>query len=144
MIQLLDGRKARYSDAMKLERLVEAFSRHACSDSRDRIYGLVGFANDIRPFFDKKHFNDPVEDHIDMLDMNAEIFPTLPRGMGRVRVEYGASFYNIWRDVMKNIYFRVAPLPHECKFDAWTAKFKDEERRISVVRTAGIMQSILG
>lgn len=143
MIRMLDARRARHTDAMKLENLAEQFRGLACSELKDRIYGLVGLANDIRPFFTNDRFKDPVEDHIASLDMEAVPIPIMQRGMGRLRVDYSASFYDIWRDVLKNIYFRVGSLVHEFKDNAWTADFRYQERRISVVRSAGVMQEIL-
>lgn len=143
MIRMLDARRARHTDAMKLENLAEQFRGLACSELKDRIYGLVGLANDIRPFFTNDRFKDPVEEHIASLDMEAVPIPIMQRGMGRLRVDYSTSFYDIWRDVLKNIYFRVGPLVHEFKDNAWTADFRYQERRISVVRSAGVMQEIL-
>lgn len=144
MIRMLDARRARHTDAMKLENLAEQFRELACSELRDRIYGLVGLANDIRPFFTNDRFKDPVEEHIASLDMEVVPIPVMQRGMGRLRVDYSASFYDIWRDVTKNIYFRVGPLVHEFKEQAWTADFRYQERRISVVRSAAVVQEILG
>lgn len=144
MARMLDARRARHTDAMKLEILAEQFRGLSCSELRDRIYGLVGLANDIRPFFTNDRFKDPVEEHITSLDMELAPIPDMQRGMGRLRVDYSASFYDIWRDVLKNIYFRVGPLVHEFKDNAWTANFRSQERRISVVRSAGVMQEILG
>lgn len=144
MIRMLDARRAKHTDAMKLENLAEQFRGLACSELKERIYGLVGLANDIRPFFTNDRFNDPVEDHIASLDMEAVPIPTMQRGMGRLRVDYSASFYDIWRDVLKNTYFRVGPLVHRVKDKGWTANFRYQERSISVVRSAGVMQEILG
>lgn len=146
MIRMLDARRARHTDAMKLEILAEQFRGLACSELRDRIYGLVGLANDIRPKFSTNdRFKDPVEEYIASLDMELAPIPDMQRGMGRLRVDYSASFYDIWRDVLKNIYFRVGPLVHEFKDKAaWTANFGHQERRISVVRSAGLMQEIPG
>jgi len=146
MVRMLNARRARHTDRMKLENLAEHFEGLACSELKDRIYGLVGLANDIRPFhFTNDRFRDPVEDHIVSLDMEAvSSSPTMPTGMGRLRVDYSAPFYDIWRDVLKVIYFRVTPLVDQVKYLAWAAPFRDQERRISVVRSAGIMQDILG
>lgn len=144
MVRMLGARRARHTDAMKLENLAEQFRGLACSELKDRIYGLVGLASDIRPFFTNDRLKDPVEEHIASLDMELAPMPVMQRGLGKLRVDYSASFYDIWRDVLKNIYFRVGYLVHEVKDKAWTAKFKYQERSISVVRSAGVMQEILG
>ncbi|KAK4115357.1 hypothetical protein N656DRAFT_703708 [Canariomyces notabilis] len=49
MIRLLDTRGARHTERMTLEFLVEAFSKQACTELRDRVFALLGLAIDVRP-----------------------------------------------------------------------------------------------
>jgi hypothetical protein len=47
MSRLLDARKERFLDAMRLEALIERFMTNGCGEIRDRVFALVGLANDV-------------------------------------------------------------------------------------------------
>lgn len=55
MLKLIEARLARHTDVTRLENLIERFRKQACSDLKDRVYGLVGLANDARPFTGSHH-----------------------------------------------------------------------------------------
>ncbi|KAH8888502.1 hypothetical protein GQ53DRAFT_767550 [Thozetella sp. PMI_491] len=50
MDRLLSARSNRFSDAMRLEALIERFLQSGCAEVRDRVFGLVGLANDVDSF----------------------------------------------------------------------------------------------
>ena len=50
MERLLEARRNRFSDAMRLETLIERFMESGCAEVRDRVFGLVGLANDVDSF----------------------------------------------------------------------------------------------
>lgn len=101
--KLIDTRDARHTGAMSLETLIEAFRGNACTDLRDRVYGLLGVVNDIRPF--SKGDDDRLEKYISSLDFDEEGLPEPPRGPGTIKADYNRSFYDIWTDVVKFVYF---------------------------------------
>jgi hypothetical protein len=90
MLRLIEARADRHSAAMTLERLVEAFSRQKCTELRDRIYGLLGLANDVNPFpsgmarLSRSKWQQRVNE-----------------SFGRIKVDYSASFFDLWVEVMR-------------------------------------------
>ncbi len=50
MDRLLDARSKRFSDAMRMEALIERFMNSGCAELRDRVFGLLGLANDVDSF----------------------------------------------------------------------------------------------
>ena len=50
MERLLEARRNRFSDAMRLETLIERFMESGCAEVRDRVFGLIGLANDVDSF----------------------------------------------------------------------------------------------
>ncbi|OIW26984.1 hypothetical protein CONLIGDRAFT_656231 [Coniochaeta ligniaria NRRL 30616] len=127
MEKLLAARKERFTDAMRLELLIERFMHSGCGEMRDRVFGLVGLANDV--------------DSIAMNTTRPQVDWTqgLGRGRGRglLEIDYTRGFYDIWRDVVSYMYFRAKPLLDFGKED----EEKEDERRIRVVRFAGVVQS---
>jgi hypothetical protein len=49
LYRLLKAREERFTDSMRLEALIERFMRSGCGELRDRVFGLVGLANDVDP-----------------------------------------------------------------------------------------------
>ena len=100
MVQLFDTRDAKHTDAAALENLIKTFATNQCSEVRDRVYGLLGLANDI---------SSVTEDCPQEITADAEDNPLVPhkyyylgtqdkrRGL---RVDYTRSLYEIWTDVI--------------------------------------------
>lgn len=127
MGKLLAARKERFTDAMRLESLIERFMRSGCAELRDRVFGLVGLANDVDSFaLDIMH-----PQHRLLTEDSAQ-----GRGRGSLQIDYTRSFYDIWRDVVSYMYFRAKPM---LDFGKETTGMEDE-RRIRVVRFAGVVQ----
>jgi hypothetical protein len=130
MEALLGARRERFGDSMRLEGLVERFMRSGCAETRDRVFGLVGLANDV--------------DSVAMAGRRAVEgggdgvagYETGGRGRGVLEIDYTRSFYDIWRDVVSYMYFRAKPL---LDFGKTPAEMEDE-RRVRVVRFAGVVQ----
>jgi hypothetical protein len=155
MIRLLDTRGARHTERMTLEFLVEAFSKQACTELRDRVFALLGLAIDVRPR--SKHAEGDsgegaTPDGSGAVPGNQpEIVPESERrGKGSFSIDYSHSFSRIWEDVVKFVFVRPR------RTDRWIiagAESPDREpqnsllpneRRISIVRTAGVVQEALG
>jgi hypothetical protein len=155
MLGLLDMRDARHTDAMMLENLVEAFAKHGCGELRDRVYGLIGLANDSCSLSMIDGNADSIDSCIDSLDIvQLESLRESGRDVGSFRIDYSRSLYDIWTDLVKFVFFRAknihgrfinsqAPDATPESVGGPTSLLNDE-RKISIVRTAGIAQEALG
>lgn len=154
---LLAVREQRFNDeTMRLEVLMERFMRSGCGEIRDRVFGLVGLASDV----DSKSFaldsHEPHNHHTispygwtdddpaALLENNRRSgFDTMgsapKRGRGTQEIDYERGFYDIWQDVVSHMHFQAKPLSD---FGTGDAKMEDE-RRIRLVRFAGIVQMAL-
>jgi hypothetical protein len=155
MLGLLDMRDARHTDAMMLENLVEVFAKHGCGELRDRVYGLIGLANDSCSLSTVDGDADSIDSCIDSLDLvQLESLRESERGVGSFRIDYSRSLYDIWTDLVKFVFFRAknihgrfinsqAPnaIPESV---GGPNSLLNDERKISIVRTAGIAQDALG
>jgi hypothetical protein len=90
MLRLIKARPARHTDVTRLESFIERFRKQACSDLKDRVYGLVGLANNTRSF-------------------SGDIDET-QRGKGRIKIDRLRSFYDIWKDVVKHAFSHTTPI----------------------------------
>ncbi|KAK3935097.1 heterokaryon incompatibility protein-domain-containing protein [Diplogelasinospora grovesii] len=155
MLRLLETRDRRYTDMMTLERMIERFARSQCSELRDKVYGLLGCANDICPFVGQDERADSLTDYINSLSTGLKPLPEPRRGRGSLRVDYSRSFYDIWTSVVGFVFFqannvesrvhiRVGSKAREQAVGGHVDAPLNEERRISIVRTAGIVQDALG
>jgi hypothetical protein len=156
LIRLSSARDARYTDNMRLENLIESFAGSRCSESRDRVYGLLGVANDISPTSSQDISIDITEKYISSLDMERDNLPEPNRGIGSFKVDYRCSLYDIWVDAVKFVFFRAKKI--ERNFGSAVEKelrdntvnikitklFEKHERAIGVVRTAGLIQEAFG
>ena len=152
MLQLFDTRDAKYTDATRLENLIERFAMSKCRELRDKVYGLLGLANDIRPFSEADGSVNSDEKYIGSLDLQLESLPEPQRGIGSFQVDYSHSLLDIWINVVKFVYFQAKSIEGRI-FDPdlnaalEQTEIKDallkSERHISVVRTAGIVQEAL-
>ncbi|KAL2126543.1 hypothetical protein VTI74DRAFT_710 [Chaetomium olivicolor] len=153
MIRLLDVRGSRHTENMSLETLIEAFAAQACTEARDRVFGLLGMAVDARPF------SDPAASITQDTPQppgpaQGSVFGSPQTRRGRLKVDYARPFYDIWADVVAFVFsrpgkteqyrdaneaFGIEPmsLAARCSFLAF-------ERRLSIVRTAGVIQRALG
>lgn len=142
MLRLLDIRKRKHASDMKLENLIELFATNACTDIKDKIYGLLGLAKDVVPSADPP--TDSMKSHIDLHDSLEDP----PGSLRTIRVDYERSTYEIWTDVVGFIY--NSPRPR----DKQQSRRRDEdlavsgslhapERCVTIVRTAGLVQEAL-
>jgi len=156
MLRLMASRDGRHSEMMTLERVIERFARNECSELRDRVYGLLGCANDIDAFVGHGGSErDSLAEHIDELTLEGRPLPELPRGRGRLEVDYSRSFYDIWSGVVEAIYSKGKTTKFDIPFlvsdeqcdkavDAQEAALSIEVRLASIVRTAGVVQDAFG
>jgi hypothetical protein len=150
ILQLVYARNTKYTDTMRLESLIERFAKNKCSEVMDRVYGLLGLANDAHPLSSVDDQTDPTEEYLCSLDLRLESPAEPKRGRGIFKIDYSRPLYDIWTDVVKFVFFRAKNIDGWCSNDALNAAsglglnaLLKLERRISVVRTAGIVQAAL-
>jgi hypothetical protein len=154
-VRLLETRDKRHTDTMRLESLIERFAKNHCSDLKDRVYGLYGCANDVRPFAGQDEQSDALETHLHSFISGADQSNPMRRGMGSLKVDYDRSFFDIWMSVIGFAYFQANELERNVqdqkamKRDATHTNKEDseksvEERRVSLVRFSGVLQDALG
>lgn len=150
MLRLIDTRNSKYTDTMRLESLIELFAKNKCAEVRDRVYGLLGLANDVDPLSRVDGEVDPTEEYLRSLDLQLESLAEPKRGRGTFKIDYSRSLYDIWTDAVKFVFFRAKNIEGWCSNQVLNAAsglganaHLKEERRISVVRTAGIVQAAL-
>ncbi|KAI0122396.1 heterokaryon incompatibility protein-domain-containing protein [Daldinia grandis] len=153
MLTLLDMREQRYTHMTRLENLIECCVRKECTKIRDKIYGLLGIANDIRtPSATDQPF-DPFKRYAESLHLKEGDLLQLLKTTRSLEVDYGRSLYDIWSDVIGYIYCQVREDhgPLGLKFNnAPIDKIKNGippmeiERYITIVKASGIVQEALG
>jgi hypothetical protein len=148
ILRLIDTRNTKYMDTMRLESLIELFAKNKCAEVRDRVYGLLGLANDVHPLSRADGEVDPTEEYLRSLDLQLESLVEPKRGRGTFKIDYSRPLYDIWTDVVKFVFFRAKNIEGWCSNQVLNAAsgpganaLLKEERRISVVRTAGIVQT---
>ncbi|EOO03226.1 putative heterokaryon incompatibility protein [Phaeoacremonium minimum UCRPA7] len=126
---LLSTRDERFSEAMSLEILVEKFADCGCSDLRDKLYGLLGLANDVE--------SAPASAVVSQAAANGQ---AEKKGRGTIVIDYNRSFWDIFCDIMT--FMSTWSKPH---FDPCPScpDQTDEERWIRTVRFAGVVQNAL-
>jgi hypothetical protein len=156
--RLLESRNKRHTNMARFENLIERFARNECSEIRDRIYGLLGCANDIRPCTKRDGAQSALGVYIDclMYGMKPETQPQ--RGKGTLKVDYSCTLYDLWMSVVGFVYFQAFGLPNDVvahRFNMFggilrlspavekTGTTPPLERQISIVRTASIIQEAL-
>ncbi|KAF2829589.1 hypothetical protein CC86DRAFT_286937 [Ophiobolus disseminans] len=112
-MRLLETRDRRHSSVMRLENLIERFAKNACSELRDRIYGVVGCANDVRPFAGWDDSANLLQSHIDHLSSGLESSYNPQRGKGSLRIDYSCTFYELWARVISLVYFQAKEIELE-------------------------------
>ncbi|KAI0976931.1 heterokaryon incompatibility protein-domain-containing protein [Xylaria arbuscula] len=151
MRKLFETREKRHTEIMRLETLVERFTDSKCLELKDRVFGLLGCANDVRPYTE----NDINFKETSMARESPHPFnPPLPISQGVIGsliVNYSSTFYQIWLNVVK-LFFRAKSIKSrfETRFHTLpetagtqTEIILNEERAISIVRTAGMLQVAL-
>ena len=154
MLRLLETRDRRHTDAMTFESLIERFKNYDCTEMKDRVYSLLGCANDINPFVGQDERDNSLREYIDSLSAGHESAYEPRRGIGSLRVDYSCSFYEIWIGVVNFVFFQAKKveglIPIRLRNDAQKRAvseqldFLNEERSISIVRTASVVQDALG
>ena len=149
MFRLLGVRSSKHTDDredMMLEKLIERFAKSGCVELRDKVYGLLGLANDIRPFSRKKGSFQSDENDTKPRETLLDNVDESPRGKGSLEVDYSRSFYNIWTDVIKFIFFQAKDSTSNLALGDTlkSSGLSKCERRLSIVKAAGLLQEVLG
>ncbi|KAI1195353.1 heterokaryon incompatibility protein-domain-containing protein [Nemania serpens] len=137
MTRILSARRMRFTSSMRLETLIEEFMAQKCTDSRDKIYGLVGLANDIRAT-EGPGSNDAAIQHTTFQHGGSEDVNFM--------IDYRRSYYDIWCDVVLYIFqsphylVPVSSLDHE--YEGELARLRHDQLK-NVVRFAGLVQNTL-
>lgn len=136
MLRVLEARAGRHGDEMRFEKLVERFMGQGCGELRDKIFGLLGLAVDIRAAAEGENC---FEEKFESLEDAERWLRSQPgRGTGTLRVDYSRPYYDIWTDAVKAVFFRARPI--SSRFPNLDASY---ERSVSIVRTAGVLQAAL-
>ncbi|KAI0180408.1 heterokaryon incompatibility protein-domain-containing protein [Hypoxylon sp. FL1284] len=157
MFRLLDTREFRHSEDMVLGNLLEVFSGAACSEIRDRIYGLLGLANDITTYSGGDKSVEGVEmlgRDFESLDLKANRIPEPPRGRGKFKVDYTQPLSEVWLEVLKHLYLQAKTVGGKKTRDVLRVTLAkaalgglpvtDQERYLNIVKASGIIQKALG
>ena len=151
MQQLLETRSKRHTNTMTLEYLMERFAKNSCSELKDRVYALLGCANDVHPFVEQNAEAESLEHLISSFSAEKGDLFARRRNIGSLKVDYSDSLYQIWRRVIIFVFFQARNIKdriqHQVDGEVQQQIVQDvlnEERRISIVRTAGIVQDALG
>lgn len=147
MVRLLNTREARHTNQMALQNLIEMFSEARCTEIKDRIYGLLGLACDVRPHSNISKKADSA------IGSNGEPARVSVRHRGKtpLEVNYGKSIYEIWADVVKLAY-SGSSLPQSSSAGSNLSQFLAilrsggvdiDERHVTVVWSAVLVQKAL-
>ena len=126
MVRMLDTRADKFKE-MKLGSLIERFSNSGCTELRDRVYGLLGLANDVWPYsstngFEKAEPESPLDAAITLQGVS--------RHRNRFKINYSRNYYDIWSYTVRFLFNQRAD-----------AKTRGSP---TIVRTAGVIQQALG
>jgi hypothetical protein len=156
--RLLESRDKRHTNMTRFENLIERFAKNECSEIRDRIYGLLECANDIRPFTGRDGEQSALSVYIDCLIYGVKPESQPQRGKGSLKVDYSCTLYDLWVSVVGFVYFQAFELPNDVVAHRFhtlgeilrlfptveeTCATPPVERQISIVRTASIIQEAL-
>lgn len=151
MQRLFETRAKRYTDMMTLENLIEGFCSNGCSELKDKVYGLLGCANDIRPSVDRDIGTVKRLQLHDAFSSPQEHPPRSRRTVGSLKIDYSCSFYELWASVIESMISQLASIEDatsalvSCGAQGKTVDdIMREQRRINIVRVAGIVQNALG
>ncbi|KAI0517557.1 heterokaryon incompatibility protein-domain-containing protein [Xylaria bambusicola] len=139
MGSMLEARRTRFTNLIRLQNLIEQFAGQICSEPRDKIYSLVGLANDViavqssSSVDDGKHIGGPAESIQYIGSEDVEFV-----------IDYRRRFYDIWCGVV--LYIFQCPhyfVPDHLDTDEEELSRLRHERLTNVVRFAGIVQNTL-
>ncbi|KAI0537911.1 heterokaryon incompatibility protein-domain-containing protein [Xylaria digitata] len=139
MDSMLEARKTRFTNTMRLETLIEDFVGQICTEPRDKIYGLIGLANDVNAIeggSDIEASDDIDEDGASIQDGGGEDVDFI--------IDYRRSYYDMWCDTVKYL-FRSPHyfVPEHLDTDEGELARLRHERLTNVVRFAGLVQNSL-
>lgn len=152
MLELFAARDTRNREPMRLESLVEQFATNGCAELRDRVYGLIGLADNIRPVTRSNYSSSHIEKHIDPLSSQLFTLPEPKKGRGKFSVDYSRSFYEIWTDVIVSVCLQAEGMEEQLRnqpgnaissLNDWESISHTDEGHRSIVRTGGIVQGAL-
>ena len=152
MLELFAARETRSRESMRLESLVEQFATNGCAELRDRVYGLIGLADNIRPDTSTNSAANHIAKDLDPLRSRSYTLPEPKKGPRTFSVDYSCSFYELWTDVIMSVYWDAEDLKEQLTNQSikafpssndWESVSYTNERHRSVVRTAGIVQGAL-
>ncbi|KAI0145938.1 heterokaryon incompatibility protein-domain-containing protein [Hypoxylon sp. NC0597] len=135
MEYVLRYRKRRHSETMRLEWLVEAFKYFACSDARDRIYGILGLVHGVIPY---ARTNQDAQ--------NEPLSNPLQHG-GMLKVDYAQSLYGVWIDVVRYLSSRANGIGTSHILEVIKYRFTVLHKHLqslNIVAASGIVQEVLG
>ncbi|KAI0430298.1 heterokaryon incompatibility protein-domain-containing protein [Xylaria sp. FL1042] len=138
MSNMLDARHMRFTNTVRLETLIESFAGQICTDPRDKIYGLIGLANDVSAAENSSTAEDGGDD-----DDTTSIQYSGNEDVTFV-IDYRRSFYDMWCDVVQYL-FRCPHyfVPDHLDTDEGELARLRHERLTNVVRFAAIVQNTL-
>ncbi|KAI0125417.1 heterokaryon incompatibility protein-domain-containing protein [Xylariales sp. AK1849] len=91
MLRILETRSLKHSNEMILHKLIESYCTNACTEVRDRIYGLIGLANDTLPY---SKVNTP----------SPAMTEAIVQAVGHLIIDYSRSLFEVWADVVNCMY----------------------------------------
>ncbi len=128
------------SSWMTLENLMEYFLESGCSEAQDNIFGLLGCSVDI-------HAIPGQPQTVAQLKKTTTVAPPSAsperRGIGLFLVDYKRGFYDIWSDILRFCYFQADPVDLIERSEGLIPFANVDERRLTVVRTAALIQAAL-
>jgi len=153
--RLLESRDKRHSQMLSLESLIERFGNSKCAELRDRIYGMLGCANDIRPVAGHDDRAALLDAHIKALRSGLRESSALQRDTGVLEIDYSCSLYDIWTKIVGFAYFQARSSRRNMaaqgtySHDLSGYEYLEDaleplrEREVSIVKIAGVIQNAL-
>ena len=128
------AREGKFGDRMRLEALVEQFADCGCQEIRDRVFGLVGLANNVNVFARAAESAEPPRLDDSSMSQQHSHFQ-----LGFIEIDYERSFYDIWHDLVRFMSTSsTTPLGTEAAQEE-----QENERCQRVVRYSGVVQRAL-
>lgn len=140
MNSMLEARRIRFTNLIRLQSLVEEFASQICSEPRDKIYGLVGLANDVNAVQSSSGVNGRINGIAD----GGEIIQYTGNEDVEFIIDYRRNFYDIWCDVV--LYLFQCPhyfVPDHLDTDEGELARLRHERLTNIVRFAAVVQNTL-
>ncbi|KAL8388239.1 hypothetical protein RB595_009368 [Gaeumannomyces hyphopodioides] len=129
---LIEARAGRFSQAMRLEALVERFRWSGCSEMRDKLFALVGLANDAWAVA----ATSGGEASENGVTKDLTECPKPERDDKALSIDYERPFFDVWCDAVIFVLRQASPMTDFGKLE----HEMQDERRAKIVRFAGILQ----